>query len=339
MAIVNQKYNGAKINLLHQVLQSDAEEGRPREYDIIVDDLKVVRRTTDPDKFFLHEDFISGETKTVIITIYEGTSKRSTRYFFALKEGEEQEKATLSGIENVMNEKMLQQRKAWEYEQLQKELEELKEEMDEQEAYVEKLEGLLQEEKGKKVSLKDNWGDLMGVALEGMVRRNSHLLGNIPMIGQGLAGVVEQDNKRLDASLQNPPQSDQYESKVVFKRVKDSPEEEAAVREAMLRPALSKEDEQALNYFKSLQAHFTEPELAQLFEIIGRLSHDKENLTDVLELLRDEGDEENDEPQTSNADDSSNQHSTQPSRSRSVKPSPAKTVEGSAMQELLNSGE
>ena len=338
MAIVNQKYNGAKINLLHQVLQSDAEEGRPREYDIVVDDLKVVRRTTDPDKFFLHEDFINGDTKTVIITIYEGTSKRNTRYLFALKEGEE-EKATLSGIENVMNEKMIQQRKTWEYEQLQKELEELKEEMDEQEAYVEKLEGMLQDEKGKKVSLKDNWGEVMGVALEGMVRRNSHLLGGIPMIGQGLAGVIEQDNRRIESSIQNPVPQDQYESKVVFKKVADSPEEEAPVREALLRPALSKEDEQALNYFKSLQTHFTEPELSQLFEIIGRLSHDKENLSDVLDLLRDEDEDYDYESELSNANGGTRQDNSQSPTGKSTKASSKTTVEGRAMQDLLNKGE
>jgi hypothetical protein len=242
MAIVTQKYNGAKINLLHQVLASDAEEGRPREYDIVVDDLKVVRRTTDPDKFFTHEDFINGDTCSLIITIYEGTSKRNTRYVFTLKEGAEEEKATLSGIDNVMNEKMLQQRKAWEHEQLQKELGELREEMEEQDTYIEKLEGMLQEEKGKKVSLKDNWGEVMSVALEGMVRRNPHLLGGIPMIGQGLAGVIEEDNKRLEASVGNPHSQTEYESNVSFKRVNDSPDEEASIRDALLKSSLSKED-------------------------------------------------------------------------------------------------
>lgn len=282
MAIVNQKYNGAKINLLHQVLQSDAEEGRPREYDIVVDDLKVVRRTTDPDKFFLHEDFISGDTKTVIITIYEGTSKRNTRYFFALKEGAEEDKATLSGLENVMNDKMLQQRREWEHEQLQKELAELKEEMDEQEAYIEKLEGMLQEEKGKKASIKDSWGDVMSVALEGMVRRNSHLLGGIPMIGQGLAGVIEQDNKRLEDTQANSSQAIE-ERKVTFQKVGE--------REGVASTLFpSKEDQETLTYFRTLKETFSEAELMQVLEIIGMLSYNKESIASVVELLK-EGDE------------------------------------------------
>ena len=279
MAIVNQKYNSAKINLLHQVLQSDADESRPREYDIVVDDLKVVRRTTDPDKFFLHEDFINGETKTVIITIYEGTSKRNTRYIFELKEGEEGGKATLSGIENVMNEKLLQQRKAWEYEQLQKELEELKEEMEEQEAYVEKLEVMLQEERGKKVSIKDNWGEVMSVALEGMVRRNSHLLGGIPMIGQGLAGVIEQDNKRLEETALNSPNAVE-ERKVTFKRVVEEDEKQSASK-----PVVSKEDQETLAYFQSLRQAFSESELLLVLDIISSLSQDKDSIAPVVDLL------------------------------------------------------
>lgn len=288
MAIVNQKYNAAKINLLHQVLQSDAEEERPREYDIVVDDLKVVRRTTDPDKFFLHEDFINGETKTVIITIYEGTSKRNTRYIFELKEGVEEAKATLSGVENVMNEKLLQQRKAWEYEQLQKELEELKGEMEEQESYVEKLEAMLQEERGKKVSIKDNWGEVMSVALEGMVRRNSHLLGGIPMIGQGLAGVIEQDNKRLEDAAINSPKAIE-ERKVSFKRVVEDDEKQPTVTNGV-----SKEDQETLAYFQSLRQAFTESELLQVLDIISSLSQDKDSIATVVDLLggEDDADEE-----------------------------------------------
>lgn len=252
-----------------------------------------------------------------------------TRYFFALKE--EEEKATLSGVENVMNEKMIQQRKAWEFEQLQKEHEELKEEMDEQETYIEKLEGMLQEEKGKKASLKDNWGEVVGVALEGMVRRNSHLLGGIPMIGQGLAGVIEEDNKRWGSPVQNSPTPNQFESNVTFKKVSNPETDQAAVRETLFKSALTKEDEQTLNYFTSLRTHFTESELDQLFEIIGRLSHDKENLSDVLELLRDESEEGDDELPGINNDGRQNVHSVEPPIGKFFQT----TTERNEMQDLL----
>ena len=149
MAIVKEKYTAQKINLLFQLLQSDHEDGRPREYDICVDDLKVVRRTTDPEKFFAHEDFINEETNYITITLYEGTSKRNTRYVYSMKDKEE-EKSGLSGIEQTVNDKINAQRKEWDFEQLQKENEDLKGELEEQNEYIEKLETMLEGEKSKK---------------------------------------------------------------------------------------------------------------------------------------------------------------------------------------------
>ncbi len=62
-----------------------------------------------------------------------------------------------------MNEKMLQQRQQWDFEQLQKENQDLKEELEEQEQSAEKLEGMLQEERQKKANIKENWGEVFSV--------------------------------------------------------------------------------------------------------------------------------------------------------------------------------
>lgn len=295
MALVTQAYNSQKIALLHQVLAADAEEGRPREYDISVDDLKVVRRTEDPERFFLHEDFIVGDTKAVVVTIYEGSSKRNMRYLFTLKGAgvPEDDKATLSGLEGAMTEKMAQQKKAWEYEQLQKELQELKEEMDEQEAYVEKLEGLLREEREKKVSIKDSWGDVVSVALEGMMRRNAHLLNGVPLIGEGLAGAITEDNKRLETAASGAPSLFEQETAVSFKRAPKQTSEEESPGEGRLHSPLSKDARETLRYVNVLRDHFSGEELADVFEIIGRLSQAKENIAEVLDLLKGDEIEEN----------------------------------------------
>jgi len=272
MAIVKEKYSGARINLLYQLLQSDFEDGRPREYDISVDDLKVVRRTTDPEKFFSHEDFITEETKYLTITLYEGSSKRNTRYVYYLKEGAEEEKATLSGIEQTMNDKMQQQRRQWDFELLQKENEDLKGELEEQEEYIEKLEASLQEEKAKKANIKDNWGEVFSLALEGMVRRNTHLLNGIPVIGQGLAGVVDQDNRRLEHILENE-ESKVQERQVSFQRVTKE------------EPVQTEEDKKILDYHRSLQKAFSQEELATIIQIIGLFSEEKENIETVYQML------------------------------------------------------
>jgi hypothetical protein len=284
MAIVKEKYAGSKINLLYQLLQSDYEDGRPREYDISVDDLKVVRRTTDPEKFFSHEDFVSGETKYITITLYEGTSKRNTRHVYYLKEGAEEEKATLSGIEQTVNEKLLAQRRQWDFEQLQKENEELKEQVDDQDEYIEKLQQMLEEEKQRKVSIQDKWGETLSVALEGIVRRNPQMLGGIPIIGQGLAGVIEQDNKRLEQGAAN---GNREESQVSFKKVSEE--------EMNSRNQFTEADKKILEYHKNLQIVFTPTELTTINQIIALFSQDKENIDVVYEMLTEEGEEEEDE--------------------------------------------
>ncbi len=282
MAIVKEKYTAQKINLLFQLLQSDYEDGRPREYDICVDDLKVVRRTTDPEKFFAHEDFINEETNYITVTLYEGTSKRNTRYVYNMKDGEV-EKAGLSGIEQTVNDKINAQRKQWDFEQLQKENEDLKGELEEQNEYIEKLETMLEEEKSKKASIKDNWSEVFSLALEGMVRRNTHLLNGIPLIGQGLAGVVEQDNKRIEDKVENTD-SKVEERHVTFQKVhKDE-------------GALSNEEEKKLvAYYKKLQQTFTKEELTTIVQIIGLFSMEKENIQTVYEMLTEEAEKEESE--------------------------------------------
>lgn len=284
MAIVKEKYTAQKINLLYQLLQSDYEDGRPREYDISVDDLKVVRRTTDPEKFFTHEDFVSGETKYITITLYEGTSKRNTRHVYYLKEGAEEEKATLSGIEQTVSEKLLAQRRQWDFEQLQKENEELKEQVDDQDEYIEKLQQMLEEEKQRKVTIQDRWGETLSVALEGIVRRNPQFLGGIPIIGQGLAGVIEQDNKRLEQKASSEANEQLSESGASFRKISEE--------EMNWRNQFTEEDKKTLEYHKNLQLVFTSKELTTINQIIALFSQDKENIDVVYEMLTEESEEE-----------------------------------------------
>jgi len=274
MAIVKEKYTAQKINLFFQLLQSDHEDGRPREYDICVDDLKVVRRTTDPEKFFSHEDFINEETKFITITLYEGTSKRNTRYVYNMKDGEVEN--TLLGIEQTVNDKISAQRKQWDFEQLQKENEDLKGEMEEQNEYIEKLETMLEEERSKKASIKDNWSEVFSLALEGMVRRNTHLLNGIPLIGQGLAGVVEHDNKRLEDKIENA-ESKTEERHASFQKAHN-----------VEKNVISEEEKKLIAYYQKLQQTFTKEELTTIIQIIGLFSMEKQNIQTVYEMLTEE---------------------------------------------------
>lgn len=285
MAIVKEKYSAQKINLLFQLLQGDYDEGNPREYDISVDDLKVVRRTTDPNRFFSHEDFINEETKFITISLYEGLSKRNTRYVYSLTGINEEDKSTLSGFETTLNEKLQSQKKDWAYEQLQKENEELQDQLDDQVQYSKQLEQKLTEEREKKVSIKDNWGDVLSIAMEGLVRRNTHLITGIPMIGQGLAGIVEQDNKRLELQSANGAEPSS-ESQIRFTKQTDTPGQDQL---------LSDEERKIHSYYKWLQKTFSSEELSTIVQIVALLSQNKENIEPVYEMLTEELKEEADD--------------------------------------------
>ena len=104
---------------------------------------------------------------------------------------------------------------------------------------------MLEGEKSKKISIKDNWGEVFSLALEGMVRRNTHLLNGIPLIGQGLAGVVEQDNKRIEDKVENA-ESKVEERHVTFQKVNKN--------ESSL---LNEEEKKLITYYNKLQQTFT----------------------------------------------------------------------------------
>ena len=113
-----------------------------------------------------------------------------------------------------------------------------------------------------------------------MVRRNTHLLNGIPLIGQGLAGVVEQDNKRIEDKVENA-ESKVEERHVTFQKVNKN--------ESSL---LNEEEKKLITYYNKLQQTFTKEELATIIQIIGLFSTEKENIQTVYEMLTEETENE-----------------------------------------------
>lgn len=291
--ITQEKYDLVKIERLKHYLESSHEKGKPKFYEIFVDNLKAVDKTSDPDQFDEYLVYMSEDTRMVKVLIYTSTENcpRNDKFLFTVtspeKEREEKRKQELSGIEieEKIHSVVQQERDKMNTELLKKEIERLQQELEESEEYAEELENKLEEVRASKATSKESFGEVISLALESMVRRNTHLLGGIPLVGQGLAGVIEQDNKRLEQAAQNASPTG-TEGKVTFQKVDES-------AKASYSSAISKEDQQTLDYFKSLRQAFTESELLQVLEIIGALSCDKESIPSVLELLKEEDDEEN----------------------------------------------
>ncbi len=181
MAIIKEAYSANRINLIYQLLKNEAENKQPKDYDVRIDELKVVSRTADPERFFDHEDFILADTKSVTINIYDGMSNRCTRYNLLLKD--EPAKDGLAGIEQAVTTQIAQERSKWEYEQLKKDYEEKVQELEEAEEYHKQLEAeilQLKEDKNKSSNkLTETLVGLAGVYLS----QNPKALNGIPLLG------------------------------------------------------------------------------------------------------------------------------------------------------------
>jgi hypothetical protein len=66
MALISkQKYDPAQVQKLADLVRLYRDREQPFDYEIVVDGLKVVRRTSDPEMFFVFENFVSADTKNV----------------------------------------------------------------------------------------------------------------------------------------------------------------------------------------------------------------------------------------------------------------------------------
>ena len=247
MSIVKEKYTDQRINQLHQLLLDDIKRQKPRDYDIKVDDLKVVQRTSDVENFFKHEAYIDDTTKTITINLYDGCSRRYTRYQLYLNQNIPQDSVTLAGIENAVQEKLQAQQKQWEFDKLIDNNTKLKEQLNEAEDHIEELESNLKTEKEKKLNLKDNIGDFAAKALEGLLRNNVHWFTNVPALN-GIGDAIKQDNELLQKQAATYDSTNSNEKPdVTFTKIKVATEEEIIANET---------EQEIFSYIRMIQTKF-----------------------------------------------------------------------------------
>jgi hypothetical protein len=278
MSVTIENYDQLKIDKIKLHLQSQAEKGNPRYYEIFVDNLKAVQKTNDVGEFDSYEDYMTEDTEKIRILIYSSssTSPRNDQYTYRMKKVAEGKNEalppSLSGleIEARMEEKLQGHRERWEHEQLRKELEQTKKQLEEAESYSDKLEAELLQFRSKKMHFGNvNLGELASVVVEGFVRRNPQILAKIPG-AEGLAGVIEQDNKDKANAAQNPS----VESTASFKKAEDE-----------MAEVLTEEEKGYLQFMKGIAENFDQQEITILTQIIIKLEEDTTQLKPVAELL------------------------------------------------------
>jgi len=262
MALISkQKYDPAQVQKLADLVRLYRDREQPFDYEIAVDNLKVVRRTSDPEMFFLFENFVSADTKDIEITFYNGNSNVNEKRIFTFID-DVQDKG-LSGVEvdARVKEQVDRQKKEWEYELILKENKDLKEEVADLEKDIEKLEKENEELINNHSPLKGFLGEVGSSFVESFIRRNPKIIKGIPG-GEALAGLIETDNKQRE-------QEEESETQVSFKPKTD-------------QATISEDDQAAITFVHQLKHQFTKDEFDKVLIILQTLADDKSKIALIL---------------------------------------------------------
>jgi hypothetical protein len=134
MEQIIERYSQEKAENVRQFLESKVgkknKEGDPLEryYEIFVDNMKVVERTSDPEEFNDYLSFLRENTKEVRIIIYTASPtapKVTSRHVFKMQAEEPKKEPGLSGadIESRISDRIAAERQKWEMDQLKRDLE------------------------------------------------------------------------------------------------------------------------------------------------------------------------------------------------------------------------
>jgi len=269
MPYIEEPYSQQKVDNILQYLQNNKEQGEPEDFEIFVDAFKVVKRTNDLSRFEIYSNHIQPDTKSISILIYDGNSNRNTKHVFKLKE----DKQALSGVDvdTRIDERIKTEKEKWDNELLRKEHAELKKELEENEIYITQLERDLAISQNRKPD--NTFGEVAGVILEGVVRRNPQIISQLPG-GDALAGIIIKDNEEKQKLLDAAPET---ETKVSFKMKEEEPAKEE----------LSEEDKASLVFIKQLNATFDREQMTKVFLMLDVLAKHKEDIDKTVQFLSD----------------------------------------------------
>lgn len=274
MPVTNDTYDQLKIDKLKHFLETQAQKGGAKPYEIFVDNLKVVPRTEDPKDFDNYEFYMNEDTEKVRILIYNSNlSPRNDQYSFMVQKNKVEKSLNgLGEVENIIQEKLAARDREHEMHRLKEELETTKEELQETEEYAEKLEKEIEYMKENKFKLGNiNIGELASVAMEGMIRRNPQFLTKLPG-GEALAGIIEQDNK-------------DHESRLLKSNAVSETEASFQKKEESTEAQFSETEVRQLAFLSQLQEGFDQKQVEVFNIILGRLAADPSQLQNVAKLF------------------------------------------------------
>jgi hypothetical protein len=291
MPIQFDNFDQNKIERLKNHLSTMADKNKAKFFEIYVDTLKAVPKTDEISDFDAYEDYITIDTEQIKIVIYNTSlSPRNDQYVFVLKAKSREEALNLglsgmplqkfskTSISQWREDKVQKSEQEVIIQHLKKELAQLRKENEEKDMCIHQLEQMVEKAKKNGNRLGGyHIGDILSVAVEGLVTRNKGQIAKIPFLSD-LAGLV----KNTDApSIEN--QNKETDAEVNFQKVDEN---------ATSTTALNEEDAHLLALIKNIYSHFNENEFGTLLEIIEELSEDKSLIAQVLQFIAEQEKEE-----------------------------------------------
>lgn len=276
--ITSEPYDLVKIEKLKHFLESCQQNGKPKFYEIFVDNLKVVDKTNDPTVFDDYLIYVGDDTRMMKVLIYTSTENcpRNDKFLFTFKDPSQEKQLKdaqeLNGIEvqHRIETALQSERERMQTEQLKQSLEQTKQTLLEAEDYIGQLEDQLEANNNKKNSWKEvQLGNVASIAIEAIVKRNPQLVEKIPLLGS-LSGILGDDASLATAST-NTPANEQPEGTASFSKKKDDN-----------NPNISSED---LEFLKLLKTSFSQAQVTHVFEIILGLANHPEQIPIIHELI------------------------------------------------------
>ncbi len=270
--ISTEKYDLVKLERLKHFLETNAEKGKSKFYEIFVDQLKAVDKTNDPSCFDEYQVYLNDDTRMIKVLIYTSTENcpRNDKFIYTLPGGSKEQELNGIEVESKIQSAISTERERLNTEQLRKELHETKEKLEDAEEYIGTLETELETVKAKKNSWKEiQLGNVASVALEEIVKRNPNLTKNVPLLGT-LSGLLGTDEEIADTENNSADTAEEHQASF-SKKVSDE--------------TIDKAVKAKLEFFRQMEDAFSEEELQKVFEIIHTLGEDSSQITTVHNLL------------------------------------------------------
>lgn len=266
MPLIEEKFDQGRIDSIKRYLQREAGKGKAKDFEIIIDGIKVVSRTNDTDEFDEYEEELRDTSRSISFLVYDGAgSNRNTRYAFYLKEGPPLQAANgLDGIDSLVTQRLEEREREHELQRVREKLEATREQLKEAEEFAEELQQENEQLKTKRLADTLSLGELVGSAFKGLLRQNAS---KNPAI-QALAGFlgVEAPEDQLPAV---PPAMDVAAS---FEKQDGKTE-------------LSEDMRNRLALIAQMQERFNEQQMIAVFTILDALAGNPEKIEVVLQCL------------------------------------------------------